>query len=92
MKNHNICEDCIKAERHPSIVVADTGVCGACSKVKEVWDLAVINLYKWHKLSDEFIWKHLPRLRSNNIGGERLEVLCMNDINSKLSDLLAHRD
>lgn len=86
--NSNICEKCIDTKPTPSIVVADTGVCGKCGETNEVWDLEVIHLYKKSGLSDEKIWKYLPRLRSSHSPSETGRNHSLSEIQEKLADLI----
>ncbi|MCZ4258697.1 hypothetical protein [Sulfitobacter sp. G21635-S1] len=43
MTNANRCENCIGADRpEPGFDLADTGVCGACGRIDDVWDVAYL--------------------------------------------------
>lgn len=58
----NICEQC---EGSPeAAIVYDTGVCHMCRSVAECTDRELLRLYRGLGVSDETIWRHLPRLRS----------------------------
>lgn len=62
MQNPNRCVNCIKGD-HPGYDVADTGICGHCGQVSEVWDLDLIAVYRKAGISDEKICSEFPRLR-----------------------------
>ena len=65
MKTHNPnrCALCLPGENIPSFTVAETGYCGACGRLGEVWDLELLEVYRQKGLSDEVIHLRLPRLR-----------------------------
>lgn len=64
--NHNQCAACIEEEGTfpvPYAALADSGMCGTCGKIDEVYDMTLLNLYFRRGFSIEFIVKYLPRLR-----------------------------
>lgn len=61
--NKNVCGSCIDNTIEFIDIVADTGLCGQCLKLRECMDIDLINTYRSHDISDEDIWEHLPRLR-----------------------------
>jgi hypothetical protein len=74
VSNHNICDQCLPAvdpgSARPRDEVADTGVCGVCLRIAEVFDLQALELYRSHGLSDEQIWRYVPRLRCSFVRNE----------------------
>lgn len=76
--NHNVCATCLDEAMHPSLDVADTGVCGKCGFINDVWDVEVIRLYTEAKIPDDKVWQALPRLRCSCLPGAKeisLEVI-----------------
>lgn len=68
--NYNICADCHDVESaQPSSNLADTGVCCACGSISNVWDIELLQLYRGVGISDEVIFRELPRLRCSHIPG-----------------------
>lgn len=67
MQNPKLCEQCHPicgcGEQH-SFTVADTGVCGRCGQVNEVWDCEVLKLYRRHNIPDDQVYRSLPRIMS----------------------------
>ncbi len=61
--NPNLCEGCLPRNIPANFNVADTGICGKCGELNEVWDLDLLDLYRSKGLSDDEIWKNYPRLR-----------------------------
>lgn len=61
--NPNRCETCIADK--PANYLADTGVCGCCGQVADVWDPVLVSLYAGMDLSPGEVWCSLPRLRSS---------------------------
>lgn len=61
--NPNLCKACLPEGEAPSYMVADTGVCGRCGYAGDVWDLALLSVYRAHGLTDEEVHERLPRLR-----------------------------
>jgi len=62
----NICFDCLSITEKERLnpLFSDTGRCNACGYLKDVFDLDLVGLYTGMGLSADFVWKHLPRLRS----------------------------
>lgn len=73
----NICCDCFAVTGHkePDPLFSETGPCGVCGKVKDVYDLELVGLYVGLGLSPDFVWRELPRLRCY-----RDKTLSMEDI------------
>ncbi|WP_288987871.1 hypothetical protein [uncultured Pseudoalteromonas sp.] len=68
--NKNRCEACTTSSVDFNFLVADTGQCGQCLYVNECIDVELLELYRSYSLSDEIIYKYLPRLRCSHIGTE----------------------
>lgn len=73
MANPNLCEKCIgdqRPEPQPKFELADTGVCGSCGNVDEVWDLPHLSALRVEGKSvyaaDGFTTRH-DRLRDSHL-------------------------
>lgn len=69
-ENHNRCEECTTSGAAFNFSVADTGQCGQCLYVKECIDSELIAMYRANGLTDDLIFRYLPRLRSSHIGSD----------------------
>lgn len=70
--NANLCESCWTQSRDqlpPSFDVADTGTCGQCQRVGEVWDPEMLALLRSLGLSDQQIWESPFRLFDPHLSG-----------------------
>lgn len=88
--NPNLCESCVKAANLvvPSFDTADTGRCGCCRVVGEVFDLELINFYFSLGLPPELVYRHLPRIRSNHGAENKAEPLSWSDIGRKVAPFI----
>ena len=68
--NNNRCEECTTSVNVFNYEVADTGQCGQCLHVKECIDRELIAMYRANGLTDDLIFRYLPRLRRSHIGSE----------------------
>lgn len=75
--NANLCMACMPADTNKnglSLDVADTGVCGGCKKVSDVFDLELLSEYRKLGLADLDIWRNLRRLRSSHMNPSSHEM------------------
>lgn len=89
--NPNLCENCIEAANSTvlSFGVADTGRCGCCGAVGEVFDLELINFYLALGLPQERVSHYLPRLRSSHCEANKAETpLSWSDVGRKVAPLI----
>ena len=89
--NHNLCAACLKASSDaplPSWTVSDTGECGRCKRDGNVFDLALVALYRGMGFSDSFVSRHLPRLRCPHTGPGS-QVWSWEDIGRRLTHVVA---
>jgi hypothetical protein len=84
----NICDKCADKTQVLNIDLADTGRCSKCGNIGDCWDHDLIGFYKTFSLTDEQIYKNLPRLLNTNLNGSSYENLSAlgNKIN-KLIDI-----
>ena len=68
--NHNRCEECTTNGAEFNFTIADTGQCGQCLYVKECIDSELTAMYRANGLTDDLIFRYLPRLRRSHIGSE----------------------
>lgn len=71
---HNLCESCHSqygcGVSH-EFTVADTGICGVCGKMSEVWDCELLAFYREERIPDYTVFEKFPRLRHS--GSIRLQ-------------------
>lgn len=76
LDNPNLCEKCHAKHGCGSVhdvYLSDTGICGSCGEINDVWDCDLCKLYAGFGLSVENVWKSFPRLR--NFHGESVKNL-----------------
>lgn len=83
--NHNVCENCIEGGGQPSYEVADTGICSRCGSVNEVWDIDLLQIYRYAHISDSKVFQTLPRLRCSHLPGA--QDLSLEAIREKVAGL-----
>lgn len=91
LNNPNLCEQCIRTAGSmvvPTFDVADTGRCGSCGAIGEVFDLELLSVYLSLGLTPEHVYHHLPRLRGTHLAAESPAPLSWPDVASKLAPLV----
>jgi len=66
-KNYNRCDKCWDDEEligfYDFAICSETGICGECGLMAEVYDYQLLCVYLMHEFTVDDIWKYLPRLR-----------------------------
>ena len=85
--NLNLCHRCKEHEDEHTFY--DAGICGRCGKNGECQDPELISLYKGLGFDGMYVWKHLPRLRSNWLDQSKAP-LTMEDIGREIANHISH--